>query len=234
MIQDRILKKEGYVILEKFIPSLLISDFIKVLPNLKPVRAIDSENNYAERNDIKNLKDISVWWSQEVDNLKETIAIKRLVTPLIQDHFAKLVPYISDVVTINKKSQYVKPHVDTPHRFKPWNFTNSLLGIQCIIPLMNVTKENGSTGLVPFSHKRDFDIDECYQGKYNRWFLDNCTQHNMSKGSLLFYNCRTLHSSMPNNTDIDRPALLINYLDRSIIDEVRKLDNVWMSNGKSS
>jgi hypothetical protein len=37
---------------------------------------------------------------------------------------------------------------------------------------------------------------------------------------------------MPNNGQIERPALLFNYLDSSIIDEVSDIDNVWTSNGK--
>ncbi len=71
-------------------------------------------------------------------------------------------------------------------------------------------------------------------GHFDNWFLNNCKQHDMSKGSVLFYNCRLLHSSMPNLSDKIRPALLINYLDKSILEEVSKVDNVWTSNGKRS
>ena len=46
------------------------------------------------------------------------------------------------------------------------------------------------------------------------------------------YNCRLLHSSMPNPTDSKRPAILMNYLDSDIIDEVRTMDNIWGSNGE--
>jgi hypothetical protein len=80
--------------------------------------------------------------------------------------------------------------------------------------------------------KRDFEINKCYTGVYDRWFKDNCKQYDMPKGTLLIYNCRILHSSMPNNTDKARSALLLNYLNKDIIDEVSKLDNVWSSNGK--
>jgi len=37
---------------------------------------------------------------------------------------------------------------------------------------------------------------------------------------------------MPNTTNNPRPALLLNYLDKSIIDDISKIDNVWSSNGK--
>jgi len=56
----------------------------------------------------------------------------------------------------------------------------------------------------------------------------------MPTGSLLFYNCRLLHSSMPNPLEVERPALLINYMNKNIIKEVAQLDNIWSSNGNRS
>ncbi len=231
-IKDKIITGEGYSILPGFVPSLLIADYKAILKDLYPVRASSSKKVYAEREDIKNLEDVSVWWSQTVEGYNEFQKIKKLVDPVIQNNFSNLAFYATDTVTINPKSQWYSPHVDTPHRFEKWNFDKRLLGIQCIITLEDVTKENAATGLVPFSQKRDFEINKCYTGTYDRWFMDNCKQYDMPKGSLLIYNCRVLHSSMPNNTDKSRPALLLNYLDKSIIDEVSMIDNVWSSNGK--
>jgi len=225
-------EEEGYVILHGFIPSLLIADFKNRLSELYPVRASSSKKAYAEKEDIKNLENISVWWSQTVHEFPETQKILKLIDPLIKTNFTNLTFYASDVVTILSGSNWVSPHVDTPHRFSKYNFDKRLLGIQCIVSLDDIDKDSASTGLVPFSQKRDFEIDKCYTGVYDRWFLENCKQHDMPKGSLLMYNCRVLHSSMPNYTDKSRPALLLNYLDKSIIDDVKKVDNVWTSNGK--
>jgi ectoine hydroxylase-related dioxygenase (phytanoyl-CoA dioxygenase family) len=231
-IKEKLESGEGYVILPGFIPSLLIADYKTILNELYPVRASSSKKVYAERDDIKNLEDISVWWSQTVDSYKPFQSIKKLVDPVVQNNFINMEFYATDTVTINPGSQWVSPHVDTPHRFEKWNFDKRLLGIQCIITLEDVTKDNAATGLVPFSQKRDFEIMKCYTGVFDRWFLDNCKQHDMPKGTLLMYNCRVLHSSMPNNTDKARSALLMNYLHKSVIDEVSKIDNVWSSNGK--
>jgi len=225
---------QGYEILSGFIPSVLIADYKKILGQLHPVRASSSKKVYAEREEIEKLDDISVWWSQTVETFPEFQKIKKLVDPVIYNNFPTLQFYASDNVTINARSQWLSPHVDTPHRFEKWNFDKRLLGIQCIISLDDVTKENAATGLVPFSQKRDFEIMNCYTGTYDRWFSDNCKQPDMPRGSLLLYNCRVLHSSMPNNTDKPRPALLLNYLDRTILDDVSKIDNIWKSNGKSS
>jgi len=202
------------------------------LSELYHVRASSSKKAYAEKEDIKNLENISVWWSQTVHEFPETQKILKLIDPLIKTNFTNLTFYASDVVTILSGSNWVSPHVDTPHRFSKYNFDKRLLGIQCIVSLDDIDKDSASTGLVPFSQKRDFEIDKCYTGVYDRWFLENCKQHDMPKGSLLMYNCRVLHSSMPNYTDKSRPALLLNYLDKSIIDDVKKVDNVWTSNGK--
>lgn len=231
-IKDAIKNKEGYAVMEGMVPRLLIADFNNRLKDLYPVRASSSDKTYAERDDIKNLKDISVWWSQEVSEFPEVVKIRKIVDPVITGNFGNLRFYASDTVFIKPGSTWVNPHVDTPHRFKKYNYDQRLLGIQCIVSLVDTTKENGSTGVVPFSQKRDFDIDKCYTGTYNRWFMENMKQHNMPKGSVLFYNCRVLHSSMPNNGNLERPALLLNYLDHSIIDEITSIDNVWSSNGK--
>lgn len=223
-------EQEGYRIFESLIPNILISDLLQCVPALKKVRAVSNDRMYREREKIQELTDIVIHWSETVEKLPEFIKIKNIIDPIIQSHFPHLLFYAADIVTINPKSNYFNPHVDTPHRFDKWNFDTRLLGIQCIITLEDTNKQNAATGLVPYSQKRDFDIGKCYNGDYNRWFLSNAVQHDMPKGSLLLYNCRVLHSSMPNGTDKSRPALLINYLDRSIIEEVSKIDNVWTSN----
>jgi ectoine hydroxylase-related dioxygenase (phytanoyl-CoA dioxygenase family) len=225
--------KEGFILFSKLIPSTLISDFKNILSELKPIRATNKKREYAEKEDIKKLSSVDVWWSQEVDSYKETMAIRRIVDPLVLQNFPTFKHYVSDVVTINPNTDYINPHVDTPHRFSKYNFDKSFLGIQCIVILDSVNKTNASTGLVPFSQKRDFEISKCYKGEYDNWFKNNCKQLEMSKGSLLMYNCRILHSCMPNLADVPRPALLLNYLESSIMDEVKTLDNVWSSNGKS-
>lgn len=231
-IKETIESKEGYVLWDSFFPELYISDFNQRLKDLYPVRASSSKKVYAERDDIKNLEDINVWWSQSVSDFPEVKKIQKFIDPLIEFNFPNLTHYASDCVFIKAGSTWVNPHVDTPHRFDKWNFDKRLLGIQCIVSLTDLNSENGSTGLIPYSHKRDFDIHKCYSGNYDRWFMQNVKQHIMPKGSLLLYNCRVLHSSMPNFGQIERPALLFNYLDRSIIDEVSEIDNIWSSNGK--
>jgi ectoine hydroxylase-related dioxygenase (phytanoyl-CoA dioxygenase family) len=230
---SKILKEDtGYYVLESFISKTLLEDFKAILKDLYPVRASSSKKVYAEGEDIKSLEDISVWWSQTVDKFEPVQKIKGMLDDIIITNFPNLQFYASDTVTINPHSNWISPHVDTPHRFPLWNFDKRLLGIQCIISLQDADKNSAATGLVPFSQKRDFDIMKCYTGFYDNWFKENVRQPNMPEGSLLMYNCRVLHSSMPNPQNSARPALLFNYLDNSIVDAVSNIDNIWSSNGK--
>jgi Phytanoyl-CoA dioxygenase (PhyH) len=231
-IKHELTTGKGYTVYENAIPISYVDEFIELLPKLYPVRASSSKKVYAERDDIHNLSDISVWWSQTVDKFEPVKKIKEIIDNIILTNFPNLSFYASDTVTINPHSNWISPHVDTPHRFPLWNFDKRLLGIQCIVSLQDMDKQRAATGLVPFSQKRDFEIMKCYTGVYDNWFLENAKQPNMPKGSLLMYNCRVLHSSMPNPQSVSRPALLLNYLDNSIVDAVSKIDNIWTSNGK--
>lgn len=231
-LREKLINGRGYEILENLIPTTLLDDFENNLASLVPVRASSSDKTYAEKDDIKNLKDVSVWWSQMLDDNQSVQHINTILAGLINEDFPELASYAIDSVHIEKHSQWINPHVDTPHRFKKYNFDKRLLGIQCIIPIQDLYPENGSTGLVPFSQKRDFDIDLCYTDHYTKWFKSNAKQHILKRGSVLLYNCRVLHSSMPNNTDISRPAILINYLHKDLVEEIRLIDNIWNSNDR--
>jgi ectoine hydroxylase-related dioxygenase (phytanoyl-CoA dioxygenase family) len=98
------------------------------------------------------------------------------------------------------------------------------------VSLQDTTPEMGATGFVPNSHEPDWDIDLCYNGAYNKYFWDFHEQRYMPKGSVLMYNCRLLHSSMPNYFPEPRPMLLLNYLNGDIMEDVKKIDNIWSSN----
>lgn len=230
VVKHQLTTGDGYVILEKLIPEKIIDNVLEKQNLLYPVRASSSNKKYAERDEIKNLPNVSVWWSQMVMDWEEVIEINTILKPYIMPHMPKAEFYASDFVVLEPHSNWINPHVDTPHRFKNYNYNKNLLGIQAIVALNDLDKNNGSTGLIPKSQLQDFNISLCYQGMYTSMFKSKCIQPNLPKGSVLFYNCRVLHSSMPNPQNKKRPALLLNYLDGSIIDDVKKLDNIWASN----
>jgi ectoine hydroxylase-related dioxygenase (phytanoyl-CoA dioxygenase family) len=231
VVKHQLTTGNGYLILEKIIPDELIDSILAKKELLYPVRASSSNKKYAERNEIEKLPNVSVWWSQFVMDWPEVIQIEQLINPTVNMHLPKAEWYASDIVTINAGSTWINPHVDTPHRFKKYNFNKNFLGIQAIVSLYDLDKTNGATGIVPKSQMVNYNIDFCYQGMYDGFFKANSIQPSLPKGSVLLYNSRVLHSSMPNPTKQNRPALLLNYLDSSIIEEVRSLDNIWQSNG---
>jgi ectoine hydroxylase-related dioxygenase (phytanoyl-CoA dioxygenase family) len=220
----------GYVVLEKIIPEELINKIINRLPELIPVRASSKNKKYAERGEIKTLPDISVWWSQIITEWDEVQRVNDIVQPFVKEHMNTATLYASDIVVIEPNTSWMNPHIDTPYRFKKYNYDKRLLGIQSIISLFDLDQSTAVTGVVPKSQLSDFNINLCYQGIYNDWFTKNYVQPCMPKGSVLFYNCRLMHSSMPNPQQVKRPALLLNYLDNDIIEDIKKIDNIWNSN----
>jgi len=230
VIKHQLTTGEGYVVLENLISTELIDSILAKQDKLYPVRASSSNKKYAERDEIQNLPNISVWWSQMLMDWPEVIEIENVIRPHIKTHMPNAEWYAGDIVVLEPHSTWINPHIDTPHRFKKYNYNKNLLGIQCIVALSNLDKDTGATGILPGSQNKDFNINLCYQGMYTNMFTDKCIQPELKKGSVLFYNSRLLHSSMPNPQKTKRPALLINYLDGNIIEDVKKIDNIWASN----
>jgi sulfatase maturation enzyme AslB (radical SAM superfamily) len=228
---------KGYDLAYDIIPTPLLDAVADKLDSCYPVRASTHKKQYAEAEDTKKLHGIAVWWSQLTDEWEEVQKINDIVFPKIQTHMPNAEFYASDIVTINGPSRWVGPHVDTPHRFERYNnmatdLNFELLGIQVIIPLETIDADSGATGLLPYSHRQDWNIQDCYDGHFDDMFKEEAVQHDMPKGSMLFYNTRLLHSTMPMHLPKKRSILLLNYLRRDIIKTVKKIDNVWTSNGK--
>ena len=225
---------KGYDMAYDVIPSRLLDAMTSKLDSCYPVRASTHNKRYAEAENTKKLHGIAVWWSQLTDKWHEVQQINDIILPEIQMHMPGARFYASDIVTINGPSKWVGPHIDTPHRFAQYNQreNNDILGIQVIIPLDHIDKDSGATGLVPYSHQKDWNIQDCYDGLCDDYFKENAEQLEMPKGSMLFYNTRLMHSTMPMRLPKKRSVLLINYLRYDIIDVVKKIDNVWTSNGK--
>lgn len=229
---EELTEGEGYTIIEGVVSHDLIKSIRTKYSQLRMVRASAHGKQYAEGNAVKNLPDIAVWWSQDLSSWPEVQEIDANISPIAQMYLPAARFYCSDIVVIEAKSNshWINPHVDTPHRFKRWNYDTRLLGIQCVIPLVTVDHLNGATGLVVGSQKRDHNIKLCYEGYYDSDFRDTVMQPSVNMGDVLMYNARVLHSSMPNHSSAPRPALLINYLHSDLINEVGTIDNIWASN----
>lgn len=220
---------KGWLLKKSCIEDTLIDRFYTCIDRLEPRRAIDNNKNYAEGAGILSLGNLAIWWSQQVLDWPEFLPIEKITYKLAQQILVDPRSYAADVVTIEPGSTIINPHVDTPHRFPEWNFDRRLLALQLIIPLHDIDSKSGSTGLVDQSQLEDYPIEDCYQGKYNQVFMDLVKQPKMPKGSILCYNARLLHSSMPNPSPRARKALLIHYCESDIIESLRSIDNIWSS-----
>ena len=70
----------------------------------------------------------------------------------------------------------------------------------------------------------DFKDLEENREYYNNKLLTEGQQFLAKPGDVLMYDGRTLHSTMPNNSNDFRSALLINALNKDIIARVKELD----------
>jgi ectoine hydroxylase-related dioxygenase (phytanoyl-CoA dioxygenase family) len=136
--------------------------------------------------------------------------------------------HVVDCITTRPASSKIRAHIDTPYRFEDYAHTSNdeVLGVQCIIPLDRFTIENGATCVLPGSHSNRFyykDIED-NQEKYNDLLTTQGFQFVSSPGDALIYNSRTLHSTMPNNSEDFRSALLINALDVNIMKRIKEVD----------
>ena len=199
--------ERGFDIINDIVSDSLIERINDRKDELYPVRASTHKKQYAEAEECKKLFGIAVWWSQLTDEWDEVKEIHELIYPEIKKHLTDATFYASDIVTINGPSRWVGPHIDTPHRFEKYNKreNNDICGIQV-------------------------NIQDCYEGVHDEYFLENAEQHDMPKGSILFYNTRLMHSTMPMHLPKKRSILLINYLKDDIIDSIKNTDNVWSSN----
>ena len=227
--REKLTNGKGWLLEKSYINENLIDNFYARIDRLGPRRAIDINKNYAEGAGILALGNLAIWWSQQVLDWPEFLPIEKQTYTLVRGILSDPRLYAADVVTIEPGSDIINPHVDTPHRFPEWNFDRRLLALQLIIPLHDIDSKSGSTGLIDQSQLEDYPIEDCYQGKYNQIFMDLVKQPKMPKGSVLCYNARLLHSSMPNPSKRPRKALLIHYCESSIIKSLRSIDNIWSS-----
>lgn len=195
---------------------------------LVPCRGHGIDNSYWPKDRIANCPELALWWSQQVTDWPEVQRISNTLLDKLGFLFDDPAIYVTDIISNTPKNKFIKPHIDSPYRFDRWHNEVELLGVQCIIPLCPFTKENGATGLLPDSHKKDWVVLESYRGVYNEEFLAGVVQPPMLLGDALVYNPRMLHSTMPNTTESTRRALLIHITSQSMVEQLKLVDNIWI------
>ena len=217
----------GYEVFKDIVDPAIIDNINKKTELLVPHRGHAMDHKYYPADKIAECNDLAVWWSQELSGWSEVQEVTRQLINAVGILFDEPDSYIADIITNEPGNTHIKPHIDSPYRFPKWWNEDELLGVQCILPLCEFTSENGSTGLLPNSHNTRWVVKDSYAGKYNEEFLAGVEQPKMSPGDALIYHPRTLHSTMPNNTDIPRRALLVHITNKEMVRLLQTEDTIW-------
>jgi ectoine hydroxylase-related dioxygenase (phytanoyl-CoA dioxygenase family) len=229
---EDLFKAKGFDVFKNVIDLGTIEKINRKHELLVPHRAHAMDHKYYPADRINECDKLAIWWSQELSAWPEVQAITKRLIELLGVLFDEPDCYIADVITNEPGNTYVKPHIDSPYRFAKWWDRDELLGVQCIIPLCDFTQENGGTGLLPNSHNTRWVVKDSYAGKYNDEFLEGVVQPEMLMGDVLIYHPRTLHSTMPNRTEIPRRALLIHITSKEMARLLRLEDTIWQEESK--
>jgi|CoawatStandDraft_6_1074263.scaffolds.fasta_scaffold00705_2 hypothetical protein len=219
---------QGYLSVKELLSPFTVRQFKLWAMNPDNIHRGNAVNGEYYANHRKG-REYNVCWSKEppremwqpiVDNLA------RYIDALFQGKEWDI--HIVDTITTRPGSAKIRAHIDTPYRFEEYARSKSdeLLGVQIIIPLDTFTIENGATCVLPGSHKNRYyyqDIQD-NQEEYNDLLITEGFQFVSNPGDCLIYNSRTLHSTMPNNSNEFRSALLLNAIDVNIIARIKELD----------
>ncbi len=225
-------EQQGYHVFKNVLDTGVIEKINNKLPLLVPHRGHAMDHKYYPADKISECKDLAVWWSQELSGWPEVQEITRQLIKIVGSMFDQPDCYIADIITNEPGNTHIKPHIDSPYRFPKWWDEDELLGVQCIIPLCKFNKENGGTGVLPNSHNTRWVVKDSYAGKYNEEFLAGVVQPEMDVSDVLIYHPRTLHSTMPNKTDIPRSALLIHITSKEMARLLKLEDTIWQEESK--
>lgn len=219
------MSQDGFTVFENAVDIQVLYDLIYRKENFDiPTRGHDVDGKYHKSHPIANVKWANYWTLALNDNYYVE-ALRKETDRIAEKFLDRPVFYHSDVSVLTADAQIIRPHVDTPHRHKPFNNIQERLGIQMAIPLSVYNEENGMPGLVPTSHQSVWDIRECYQGVYDGYFMTHNVQPHVEYGDVLVWDTRTLHSQMPNDSDMPRYLLLMNYVEENIVKELAQYES---------
>jgi hypothetical protein len=216
---------DGYLTLSNILPQMTIEQFRLFARNPHNIhRGNGVDGNYYAEHDGDRKYD--VWWTKQPP-MEMWLPIVRMLTPQIDMFFdGPWAVHCVDCITTRPHSSKLYAHIDTPYRFEEFAAVDRTLGVQIIIPLDDFTLENGATAFLPSSHQMMIDFRDLEENRqeYNELLVTHGQQFVSNAGDVLMYDGRTLHSTMPNNSDRYRSALLINVLLEEILPRVKELD----------
>ena len=220
-------KTNGYVIL----PSHFTPDETKILQDVcdaTPVAMGETyDHQWVSPENLGENRYMHYWSNSILQHPVDTDIINPKIRRLIDDIFPgePYVRYGSDFKVTMPGSGYFSPHFDTPYRYDYYSndFDDRALGMQFAIALDDFTEQNGATRFIPGSHRREMLKSDIRIGRYDDELLQQVTSFRGPAGSVLIYHSRTLHSTMPNNSDRRRRLMLSLTLHESVLSTLSQL-----------
>lgn len=164
------------------------------------------------------------YWTPQIDLDKADCVneVATLVSPIIDELLHNWRWWYMDYHVTNPGSDYIHAHVDTPHQFDEWSDPDEIVSVQTLVAIDDFTIDNGATALVHKSHKDVFHNTDIVEHKYDDYLKNNKTQFVAPAGSVLIYQARVLHSTMPNNSTMPRRALILNSIKDTVVPFMKK------------
>lgn len=218
--------REGYLTIPSLLDPVTIRQFwlfARNSANIHRGNAVDGK--YYSEHDGE--REYDVWWTKQPPREMWQPIVEQLASPISVFFGDKEWDiHCVDCITTRPKSSKVYAHIDLPYRYDEFWNVDRTLGVQIIIPLDDFTLENGATIYLPSSHLMRVDPQtfEEKRDELTDMLLNQGVQNVSKAGSVLMYDGRILHSTMPNHSDQFRSALLINVMEKDIIPRVQELD----------
>ena len=223
----------GFTVHQNVFDPVMINELRQFSETLGPERGHDMNKKWYGWNTVKQMKNPE----QEVDwAYYWTTSVSHPHIKTIQDQLANCadavfgednwVWYAEDFISLQPGMNFYRPHIDTPYRFNEWRYSKELLGLQFMVMMCDFNEDNGATGYVPGTHKYIQDADHMRDNpeSWNIFFADNYQQYTADAGSFVCWHPRLLHSTMPNNTNEARQALLLHAAEKTTAKRLDMID----------
>lgn len=222
-------EEDGFLIQERVFDDNTIDALSSYCDTLRPQRGHDKNKKWKGWKETDQLNDPysvdwAYYWTDDAVS-PEVDIVKNRLTPIADAVIGenKWTWYHVDFIVLYPGMNFIRPHIDTPYRFKEFKYTNQHLGLQFMVPLTDVNEMNGATGYVPNTHKYTIDSTSIDKS-WDTFFLDNYKQFVAPKGSIISWNPRLLHSTMPNHSNEIRKLLLLHASEHQTARRLRTVD----------
>ena len=215
-----------------------INELNEFAETIRPERGHTKDKKWIGWNQVKDMEnpktdiDWAYYWTEQVQHpiineMKNTLG--QYADAAFGEH--NWVWHVQDFIVLHPGMNFYRPHIDTPYRFPEFRYNQELLGLQFMVMMCDFNEHNGATGYVPGTHNYIFDPRSIQDDKsWYTFYADNYQQYTANAGSFVAWHPRLLHSTMPNNSNEIRRALLLHAAEKSTSRKLSVIDPQVNSN----